>query len=209
METGDFVRIDYIGKLESGEIFDLTKADVAIKEKIFNPKIKYKPVPIILGASFVLPSLEKKIMEMQVGEKKTIRLESKEAFGEREPKLVQIVNKNVFKEEPRPGMIIDVRGQKGRIQSVDGGRVRIDFNNPLAGKPVIYEIELVEKIEEPEKKIKAVFEFFGAFVDNVKIDGNEVEIRNANISTPLKQNCSELIKKYVKTIEKIRFIEEY
>ena len=40
MEKGDFVRIDYVGKLESGEIFDLTREDVAKKEKIYNEKMK-------------------------------------------------------------------------------------------------------------------------------------------------------------------------
>ena len=107
MKTGDFVKIDYIGRLESGEIFDLTYEDVAKKEKIHNEKIKYKPVSIIVGAGFVIPGLDKAISEMELNEKKKIKIAPEEGFGKRNPDMVKVVPKNAFKGdfEPKPGRL--------------------------------------------------------------------------------------------------------
>ncbi|MCS7123542.1 MAG: FKBP-type peptidyl-prolyl cis-trans isomerase, partial [Candidatus Aenigmarchaeota archaeon] len=71
MNTGDFVYIDYVGRIkDTGEIFDLTKEDLAKKEGIYKPEIKYKPIPIIVDAKFILSGLNKALKEMKVGEKR-------------------------------------------------------------------------------------------------------------------------------------------
>ena len=70
MNSGDFIRIDYVGKIkESGEIFDITKEDAAKQEGIYNPQFKYGPVPVIIDANFVLPGLNEVLKEMKVGDK--------------------------------------------------------------------------------------------------------------------------------------------
>ncbi len=215
MEKGDFVRINYIGRLESGEIFDLTLEDVAKKENIHNPNFKYKPVPIIVGSGFVIPGLDNSILGMEVGEKKTVEIEPKDAFGERDAKNVRVIPKTLFKRqnmEPTQGMVIDFSGIKGRVQSVSAGRVMVDFNNPLAGKKLKYELEIVERIEKPEEQIKAALEFFG--VDNVmiSINGRIADIE-AKLPVELKGKISDLILKNVKTnnekLEKVRFIDVF
>jgi FKBP-type peptidyl-prolyl cis-trans isomerase 2 len=215
MEKGDFIRINYIGRLESGEIFDLTFEDVAKKENIHNPKANYRPVPIIIGAGFVIAGLEKAVFSMKVGEKKTVEVEPQEAFGEREPKLVRVVPKHAFTKqnlEPKQGMIIDFSGARGRVQSVSAGRVMVDFNNPLAGKKLKYDIEIVEKIEEPEEQIKAIFEFFGLSGVKVTITGQAVDVE-AKLPAELKEKTSDLILKNVRVnngkIEKVRFMDVY
>ncbi len=210
MQKGDFVRIAYVARLESGEIFDLTDEELAKKENIYNPNIKYKPVPIIVGASFVIPGLDKAVSEMNVGDKKNIEIEPKDAFGERDSKLVRTVSKSVFRDRlPQPGMIVDFSGQKGRIQSVNGGRVRIDFNNPLSGKKLKYELEITEQITDQEEKIKSIFEFIGAEAKEVKIEAKEVTISIPQLPAEIKQRVSSLIIEHVKDIEKANFIETY
>ncbi|MCX6819271.1 MAG: peptidylprolyl isomerase [Candidatus Aenigmarchaeota archaeon] len=216
MQKGDFVRIAYIGRLESNEIFDLTDEELAKKEKIYNPKIRYKPVPVIIGTGFVIPGLDKALLEMKVGEKKKILIEPEEGFGKRDPKLTQIVPRSAFREmktEPKQGMIVDFSGVKGRIQSVAAGRVTIDFNNPLSGKKLIYELELKEKIEDDLEKIKAVFEFFGIDGVDAKICEASVDIETKPLLPELKQRISSVIienlKPAGKTLSKIRFIEVY
>lgn len=215
MEKGDFVRINYIGRLESGEVFDLTFEDIAKKENIYNPNFKYKPVPVVVGAGFVIPGLDNAISQMNIGEKKTIELEPKDAFGERDPANIRVVTKNLFKKqdmEPKQGMVIDFSGVKGRVQSVSAGRVMVDFNNPLAGKKLVYELEITEKIETPEEQVKAILEFFG--VDNAKvtITGKTADLE-AKLPIELKQKVSELILKNVNVnnekLEKVRFIDVY
>ncbi len=183
MNKGDCIKINYIGRIKgTGEIFDLTYEDVAKKEGIYNPKIKYGPVGIIVGSGMILKGLEDKIMGMNVGEKNKVSLSPKEAFGERKPELVKVVPISELKKSgvnPRPGLIVDFSGIKGRIQSVSSGRVRIDFNNPIAGKDVEYEIEIVEKIDDVKEKIRNVLDFFGAYRydPEIEIDVEKNEIR--------------------------------
>ncbi|MBS3055795.1 MAG: peptidylprolyl isomerase [Candidatus Aenigmarchaeota archaeon] len=208
VQKGDFVRINYIGRLESGDIFDLTYEDVAKKEKIFNSKFLYRPVPIIVGENFILPKLEELIIGMEIGKKAHFRISPDDGFGKRRPDMVRVFPKRVFREKNiQPGMIVDVDGTRGRIQSINAGRVRIDFNNPLAGKILEYDVDVVEKITSPENQIKAVFEFFGIEV-NVKIENKEAVIETSIILPPeLKQRISDVIIKNVSEIERIKYIE--
>lgn len=215
MQKGDFVRINYIGRLESGEIFDLTFEDVAKKEKIYNPNFKYKPIPVVVGAGFVIPGLDRAISDMNVGEKKSIDIEPKDAFGERNANNVRVIPKNLFKKhnmQPHQGMIVDFSGVKGRVQSVSAGRVMVDFNNPLAGKKIKYELEIVERIEKPEEQVKAILEFFGAGNAAVRIDGKAAEVE-VSLPPELKEKIGNLILKNVKlgeeNLEEVHFVEIY
>jgi len=213
MEKGDFVRIKYVGRLESGEIFDLTDEDLAKKENIYNPKVKYGLVPVILGAGFVIKGVEKALEEMKIGEKKTVSIKPEDGFGGRDPKLVKVIPKKIFQQqniEPKQGMIVDFGNMKGRVQSVTGGRVRVDFNNPLAGKILKYDLEIVEKIESNEEKIKAIGEFFG--VDDLKAKfGEEVELETKyKLPLEIKDRIIYLVMKFIATdAKKVRFVEVY
>jgi len=85
MKNGDFIQIDYVGKIvESGEIFDLTKEDLAKEKGLHNPNFKYGPIPVIIGANFVVKGLDNGLKEMQVGDKKNITIKPEDAFGERD-----------------------------------------------------------------------------------------------------------------------------
>jgi FKBP-type peptidyl-prolyl cis-trans isomerase 2 len=218
MQKGDFVRIDYVGRVkDTREVFDLTIEDVAKKEKVFDPNMKYKAVPVIIGESFVIRGLDDELLKMGVGEKKNISLEPKEAFGERDPKMIKIIPKSAFRQqkfEPAPGMFINMSGFRGRIQSCDSGRVRVDFNNPLAGKALEYEVEIKEKITEPVSQIKAIFEFLGLSDISVKLSSETAEVEVSKALPPqIKEQISGLITKYVSNgsqkIEKVKFSEVY
>lgn len=211
MKKGDFVRISYVGRLESGEIFDLTDAETAKKEGVFDPRITYTDLPVIIGANFMIPGLDEAVEKMNVGEKKEIEIEPEKAFGQRDAKLVRVVPKKVFKDqkfEPSPGMIVDFGGSKGRIQSVDAGRVRVDFNNPLAGKKLKYSVEVKERIDNPKDQVGAIMDFFGAKDVDVRVEGASVSI-NFRLPQQLKERVSSLVLQHVKGIEKVNFVESY
>jgi len=217
MKEGDFVRIDYIGKIsESGEIFDLTKESVAKEKGIYNPNLSYKPIPIIVGANFAVKGLENKLKEMKVGEKKKIIIKPEEAFGNRSSKLIKLIPLSEFKKQkadPYPGMIVTINNVHGRVLSVTGGRVRIDFNHPLSGKTLEYDVEVKEKITNRKDKIKAVLEFFlktGEDID-VSIEKEIVEIKTKKKDIPkeVKKPIADTILKWIKNIKKIRFIQEF
>lgn len=211
MQKGDFVKISYTGRLETGEVFDLTDTETAKKEGIYNSKIAYGDLPVIVGANFLIKGLDNALLNMNVGDKKEIEIKPDEGFGERDAKLVRTVPRKFFRDqkvEPRQGMIVDFGGTKGRIQSVDAGRIRVDFNNPLAGHTLKYDLEIKEKIENQEEKVKAVFEFFGAKNTDPKIEGNTVTV-SVRMSSQLKERISSLIIEHVEGIEKVNFVESY
>jgi len=217
MNSGDFVYINYVGRVkDSGEIFDLTKEDVAKKEGIFNPKFKYGAVPVVIDSKLILPGLNDVLKEMKVGEKKKVEIKPENAFGQRNPDLVKLLPEAAFKEqnmEVKAGSFVTIKGIKGRVVTVSGGRVKVDFNHPLAGKNLEYEIEIVSKIEEKEEKIKSIVYYFtGIGKEEINIGTNEKEVeitikKKADIPSRTKEIVSNTIMKWVEGIEKIKFVE--
>lgn len=215
MEKGDFVKIDYIGRINNkdGEIFDLTKKDVAEKHNIVNPKIKYGPVTIIVGGGFIIPGLDEEIQNMKVGEEKSIKIPSEKGFGERKKELVKTVPASAFKNQkvsPKVGMIVDFGGNKGRIQSITSGRVRVDFNNPLAGKDLFYEVKITEKVEDTKEKVKGISDFFGLNTKNISLKNNELEIEldpRSQTNAQQKARFAGVVYNFIDEVKKIKFSE--
>lgn len=214
MKPGDFVEVDYIGKIkDSGEIFDLTKEEVAKKENVYNPKVSYKPVVLILGADFIIKGLDEAIREMSVGEKKKVDIQPEKAFGERREDLVKTIPLAKFKEQnldPFPGGVVNIGNLRGRIMSVDGGRVKVNFNHPLAGKTLEYEIEVKSIVKEKPEKVKSIVKYFTGIEEvDVACDGEEAEIsikKDVDVVRPLKKMISEAVIKWCGT-KKVKFVE--
>ena len=219
MNQGDFVYIDYVGRIkESGEIFDLTREDVAKKENIYNKDFKYGPVPMVVGADFIMPGLNDVLKEMKVGEKKKVEIKPERAFGERKPELIRLIPESSFNErniEAKPGSFVTINGIRGKILSVDGGRVKVDFNHPLAGKVLEYEIEVVGKIEDATEKVKAIVYYFtniGKEDMDVRIAGDVAEIefkKHFNIAREGKELIAKNISKWIEPIKKVKFTEVF
>jgi FKBP-type peptidyl-prolyl cis-trans isomerase 2 len=218
MKEGDFAKIDYTGKIvENGEIFDLTDEKMAKEKGIFNPNIKYGPISIIIGANFVLKGLENAILDMKVGEKKKITLKPEDAFGERNAKLLKMIPASDFKDKNialYPGMPINLGEVRGRIASVSGGRVKVDFNHPLAGKTLEYDVELKGMIIEKKDKIRAIIDFFIILDEkdmSIQLNEEYVEIKfeNKEIPKSVKKMIADTTKKWVEEIKKVKFVEEF
>lgn len=98
----------------------------------------------------------------EVGEYQ-ISLSPEEAFGKRDPKEIRMIpvkNFHDHKLNPIPGSVFNFDGKLAKVLTVSGGRVIVDFNNPLAGKNVEYKIKILRKVEDLNEKIKALNEFF-------------------------------------------------
>ena len=162
----DFVEIEYTGRIkETNQIFDLTSEELAKKENIYNPKANYGPKVICLGEGNILKSLDGFLMEKETGVILKIELKPNEAFGHKNPDLIKIFSVNDFKDQkinPFPGLQINASGMFGTVRSVSGGRVTIDFNHPLAGKNLVYEIKInrivSNNIEKADSLTKNLFE---------------------------------------------------
>lgn len=179
INNGDFVRLNFTGKVkETDEIFDTTYEEVAEEAGLFNQDKTYKPIPIVVGGNQLLPAIEEAIEGLEPGDTKTIEVESKDAFGDRDSSKVQLIPMKEFKKQgmtPYPGMKISSEGTTGKILTVNGGRVKVDFNHELAGKDLIYDVEVIEIIEDDEDKIKSMIELHYP-APNMDIDKTEIEI---------------------------------
>lgn len=216
MEDGEFIKIDYIGRIkESGEIFDVTDEKIAKENKVYNPRTKYGSVPVIIGNNMILLALENEIKKMKVGEKKTIELEAKDAFGERDIRLIKIISESQFKNQdmtPLPGLNVELNGIRGRILSVNAGRVKVDFNHPLSGKGLIYEVEIKELLEKPEDKIASIFQYYTATNPKsvvVKEEAATVELApKTQFPAEAREKIAAEVKKWT-NIKKVKFEEVF
>lgn len=177
----DFVKISYTAKVKDGGVFDTTIEDVAKKEKIFDSKRIYKPLPVIVGEKHVVEGLDEALEGMKKCEEKKVEVPPEKAFGQRNPALIRLVPLKLFKQQkmtPIPGMPVEIDGRMARVQTVAGGRVRVDFNHELAGRTVVYDI----KVEEEAKtdKEKAAYLVERSFNDSqdfeIKVAGKKLEL---------------------------------
>src|SRR3989344_3608485 len=100
MQTGDFVSIDFVGRVKDRRKFFALPLEKTEKKKIFfNPKIKYEPITVVVGAGFVITALDDAMKEMKIGERKTIEVEPAKGFGERKPELVRLIPLSSFKDQ--------------------------------------------------------------------------------------------------------------
>jgi len=213
MKVGDVVYIDFVGRIkDTNEIFDLTNEEVAKKEGIYNPNYSYKPIPVVVGFGMVVKGLDEALLGMNVGEEKVIEIPPEKAFGYRNENLVKTFNLSDFKKqdvEVKPGEYVNINGILGKVISVSGGRVMVDFNHPLAGKTLVYNVKIVKKVEDEVEKVKAVLELY--FKDTSKFEVKEDKESDAIIIVDKEkilnaENKKELFDVISKIIEKKRLI---
>lgn len=158
----DFIEIDYIGKIkDTNQIFDLTSKETAVKNNLFDPKFKYGSRVICVGEKEILPGIDKELIGKEIPSKLTITIKPQEAFGIRNEKLMKIVSTDVLlkqKINPYPGLQITAGGMMGTIRTVSRGRTIVDFNHPLAGKELTYEIEIKALVTDKNKQLTNLFE---------------------------------------------------
>lgn len=171
ISDGDFIRLSYTAKLEDGTIVDTTDEEVAKEHGIYNENARYGDIYIVVGKGHVLPGLEEDIKGKDVGYKGTVEIPPEKAFGEYNPDLKDTFSVNRFKERPEIGQRVRIGDRIGTVERIVGRRVIVDFNHPLAGKKIIFDYEIKEKLEKPEDKIKALFVIHtGIDVKDVKIE---------------------------------------
>lgn len=160
VHAGDFIELDFIARIKSSnKIFDLTKRDVAKKEGIFQEDREYKPLVVCLGAGHLLKGLDRALEAREIGKEINIEVQPEDAFGRKNPKLMQLTTTKQFKDKgvtPVPGLQLAIDGAIATIRSVSGGRVIIDFNHPLAGKTLKYWVKINKKVTDTEQKIASI-----------------------------------------------------
>ncbi|MCS7144953.1 MAG: peptidylprolyl isomerase [Archaeoglobaceae archaeon] len=181
LSNGDFLRLSYTAKLESGEIIDTTSAEVAKESGIFNENTKYGDIYAVVGEGHVLKGLDEDLVGKEVGYKGTVKIPPAKAFGEYNPNSKDSFSITKFREKPEVGQRVRIGDKIGTVERIVGRRVLVDFNHPLAGKNVIFEYEIKEKLEKLEDKLKALFVIHtGIEVKNLSVEGEKALIEVTN-----------------------------
>ena len=135
IQTGDTVKVHYTGKLEDGSIFDSSLTEGR------------EPIEVTLGQGQLIPGFEAGLMDMSEGEKKTVEIESADAYGEPREEMINEVPKANVPEGVQAGEMLQGMGPQGPVNvqviAVNEETVTLDANHPLAGKNLIFDLEVV------------------------------------------------------------------
>lgn len=188
VEDGDVVELGYVGRIrDSGEIFDLTSEETAAEEGYDTDEMELGPITVLIGAEHVIPGLEDALRRMDEGDEETVSVDAEQAFGQRDGDAIETFPRREFEEydvEPRRGLVIEVDGRRGKIVSTSSGRVRVDFNHPLAGKDLEYDVEVMRVLDSVDERVDAVLDYYGLADVDVEVDGGAVTVELPDGTTP-------------------------
>lgn len=160
VSDGSLVYVDYIAKTkDDGRIFDLTIEEVAKKEGLFKENDRYEPMLVAVGWKWLLPALEEQLVGMRVGESKAVEIPPEKAAGIRDPRKVKLVPRaKVVKQGVRPmkGEQVRLGNEQGIITADLGRQMRVDFNPPLAGRTLLFDVTMKKILHEQGERILAI-----------------------------------------------------
>lgn len=160
----DFVKIEFTGRVKGGEVFDSnTKEELEKLHQGHGHETQAKPFVFSIGRGMFLKSIDEFLIGKETGKNYDIELTPENAFGPRVPALVQTIPMKIFHEQrinPVVGASLNFDGRIGKILTVSGGRVMVDFNHSLAGKNVEYKIKTLGIVSDINEKVSALNDFF-------------------------------------------------
>ncbi len=179
LQKKDFIEIEFTGRVKDGEIFDSNiKEDAKKLHEGHSHEMNVKPIIFCLGEGMFLKGIDDFLIGKEIGNYK-VELSPEKAFGARLSQLVQMVPLKLFQSQklnPIPGMVFNFDGRMAKVLTVSGGRVIVDFNNPLAGKSVVYDLHVLRKVEDLNEKIKAFIDFLFRRDFKFFVEGNKIII---------------------------------
>jgi peptidylprolyl isomerase len=142
VESGHFVKVDYTGTLENGDIFDSSRNG--------------QPIEVEVGAGRVIGGFEKALLGMTKQEKKVVTLSPEDAYGPRNEELEQSFMRSELPAgfDPKIGQVLALQNPQGgqfpaKVKDADHEKITVDLNHPLAGETLTFEIEVVDINDEP------------------------------------------------------------
>ncbi len=225
IQRGDIIHLDYdLWIADDNLLFDTTHKELADEHEITDENMRYEPRALIVDEGKAVSGLYKSLLNAEVGKEYEIEVSPEDGLGNRDPKLVEWHMMNEIRRqklEPVVGKDITIKDKSGRERTgvvimVSPRRVRVDYNNPLAGKTLKYKYKVVDRASAAEDKVLTILEMdFGRKDDfEIKAEKEDVEIKLPDVC---KYDQIWLIAKYKVVndlreyagFKKIRFIEEY
>jgi FKBP-type peptidyl-prolyl cis-trans isomerase 2 len=135
VKNGDTLKVHYTGRLEDGKVFDSSLTEGR------------EPLEVTLGQGMLIPGFESGLIGMSLGEKKTIEIEPDQAYGERRNDMTNEIPKSYVPEGVKVDDMLTGQSPQGpvnvRVAEVKEDTVVLDANHPLAGKKLIFDLEVV------------------------------------------------------------------
>ena len=157
VKPGDFLLVNYTLKVkESGQTVDTTYDAVAKEAHIHRHDAPYGPLFVILGEGWLPKGLEDSLVGLDVGKATTVELPPEKGYGTRDPAKMRLVPIRRFRDEriePVPGTEIQLGGRSAVVRSVGAGRVQVDYNHPLAGRTLVYDVSVEKVLDDENEKI--------------------------------------------------------
>lgn len=202
IKKGDFIELDFTGKITStGQVFDTTMESVAKEAGIQNHEIKYKPIILSVGEGHILKAIDDFVEGKELG-KYTLELDAEKAFGKKNAKLLRLIALKEFHKhqiQPVPGLEVDLDGRRGIVRTVNGGRVIVDFNHPLASQDITYDLILNKIIEDNKDKVEGILKILQIPYEKVSFVEGVATVKMTQkfpeeLTKPMKEHILKLIK---------------
>ncbi len=222
LEKGSLILLDYTAKIkDTDEIFETTRTNDVKDTPNFDPSKKYEPRLLGVGEGWVLKGLDDALLNANVNEHLNIEIPPEKAFGERDSSKVRMIPLRKLGEkanEVSVGDVIELDDRIGIIRFIGSGRVQVDFNHKYAGKTLVYDADIVKKIESDDEKISSLIK------RRLPIDLADIkyETKDSNLEIYLpketflvdgiqiiKRGISNDIFKFVPNLKNVIFIEKY
>lgn len=134
IKEGSKVKLHYTGKFEDQNVFDSS--------------VGREPLEFTVGEGMLIPGFERGVIGMEPGTTKTIEIEPENGYGELREDLLQEVSTSQLPEGVKVGDVLSAETPAGPInvvvREVNGDKATVDANHPLAGKKLIFELEVLE-----------------------------------------------------------------
>jgi len=222
-QKGDFILINYTGKVkETNEVFDTTYEEVSKKEHLHREGELYEPKLVVIGEGWVLKALDDALLDVEIEKTAIVEIPADKAFGQRDPeKIKRVPLRQLLAREINPiiGARIEYQGKMATVRSIGAGRVLLDFNPPLSGRTLIYEVITQKKIDTNEEKILALIHRRVPVVEQEKF---KITIQDNNLAIDMpedtfyvegiqiaKRGIAMDLQKYLPDLTQTQFIETF
>jgi peptidylprolyl isomerase len=222
VKPGDFLLVNFTLKVkESGETVDTTYDAVAKDAHLHREDATYGPRFIILGEGWLPKGLEDSLVGVDIGKQTTVELPPDKGYGPRDPSKMRLVPLRRFRDQgiPNPGAQIELDGRPAIVRAVGAGRVQVDYNHPLAGRTLIYDVSIEKVVEDGNEKVLNIISKRIPEVDktkfNVERNGAELTVEVPEEAFYLsglqvaKKSVTSDIQKYFPDIDTISFREVF
>ncbi len=220
MDKGSLVYVNYTLRVKGEDKpIETTIEEVARQAGIYSPDVRYRPALVALGDRWVVPGLDDALLQMSEGEKRTVEVPPEKGYGQRDPSKIKLIPLRKFGEDAsriRVGDQVSVDGQTGVVSYVGSGRVAVDFNHRLAGKTLVYDVEVVKVLRGVDERVRALVSYVLGVEEQelkVTVDGDSATVvlpqGKGEDARYLRQIAVSYIFKYVPELNRVVFQEVY